>query len=95
MTTWTNTAITRTTPNTHGALAEVTYEIAGISGDTGGTLTATGFKYITNVVVTANVAAGMAAALQRRISGNTVVLTYTNPTAAHTIRITVFGEKGL
>jgi len=95
MTTWTNTAISETTHNTHGALVETTYEITGVSGDTGGTLTATGYKKITNCHVTANVAAGMVAALQHRISSNTVILTYTNPNADHTVRITVIGKKGL
>jgi len=95
MTTWNNTDISETTHNTHGALVETTYEIVGVSGDTGGTLTAIGYKKIVNCFVTANKSDGMVAALQHRISTNTVVVTYTNPAAGHTVYITVIGKKGL
>ena len=94
MTTWNNTDITRKTIDYPGKFMTVHYEIAGISGDTGGTLTCSQFKKIYNVSVTANQAAAMVAALQWRIAANTVVLTYTNPAAAHTVYISVKGVKG-
>jgi len=70
----------------------MTYEITGISGDTGGTLTVP-FKKIYNWVVNANQAAAMVAAIQSRTTGKTIVVTYTNPAAGHTVYVTVWGIK--
>jgi len=93
MTTWTNTAISKKYRNFPGKYMEITYQITGVSGDTGGTLTASEFKSILNTSVTACTASAACAALTWRISTNTVVVTYTDPTAAHTVYITVQGLK--
>ena len=93
MTTWTNTAISKKYRNFPGKFMEITYVIDGVSGDTGGTLTASEFKSIINTSVTACTASAACAALTWRISTNTVVVTYTDPIAAHTVYITVFGLK--
>ena len=92
MTTWTNGVATITHREFWGKAAVITYEIAGINGDTGGTLTLP-FKKIYNWVCNANVAAGMVAALLSRTAAKTIVVTYTNPAAAHTVYITVWGMK--
>lgn len=91
MTTWDNTDATFV-ENTHGKYKERTYKVTGVSGDTGGTITVNGATKIINAFVSAYQAADMVAALQWRISSNTVVLTYTNPTAGHTVDITVIYE---
>lgn len=88
VTTWTNAKISR--KEVHSDRQMITYYIDGISGDVGGTLT-TKMTHIENAFVSAFQAAGMVAALQWRISANTVVVTYTDPTATHEVRITVMG----
>ena len=91
MTTWNNSAITKRLPNTRGRLKETIYTIAGVAGDTGGTLT-TKFAHIEAIEVQVQVAAaGYVAGLLYHISGYTVVVAYTNPAADHTTRITVIG----
>lgn len=91
MTTWDNTDISKTTRNTHGKIKERIYELTGVSGDTGGTLTVTGFSKINNCAVTACTSSAVCAALTWRISTNTVVVAYTDPTAGHTVFISVWG----
>jgi len=92
MTTWDNTDITTIDRNTHGKLKERIYTIAGISGDTGGTLTVTGFSNIKFADVHAYQATTQAPAdVDFYISSNTIVVTYTDPTAAHTVIIQVIG----
>lgn len=91
MTTWTNSAISKIDHNIVGAWREISYKIAGVSGDIGGTLT-TPFKRIVNCFVTACTASAVCASLTWRISTNTVVVAYTNPTAAHTVYVTVQGR---
>lgn len=93
MTTWDNGDISKKYRNFPGKFMEITYQITGVSGDTGGTLTASEFKSIINTHVTACTSSGACAALTWRISTNTVVVTYTDPTASHTVYITVFGLK--
>jgi len=91
MTTWDNTDISATYRNTHGKYNEITFEITGVSGDTGGTLTVNAFSKIVNAFVTASQAAAVVADLTHYIASNTVVVTYTNPSAGHTVKITVIG----
>lgn len=67
-----------------------TFTIAGVNGDTGGTLTCTYTPL--NVLVSAYTSSAVAAALTWRISGKTVVVAYTDPTDAHTVKITVLGK---
>ena len=93
MTTWTgNNANLRRTSYIGGGIIQKTYRMTGVSGDTGGTLTCKGLKLLKNYVLTVYVAAaGKAAA--GRISGNTVVVEYVDPTANHTVNVTVWGLK--
>lgn len=93
MTTWTNTAITKKYRNYPGKFMEITYQITGVSGDTGGTLTAVEFKTIINANVTASTASAAVDGLTKAIVGNTVIVVNTNPLAVHTVLITVFGLK--
>jgi len=95
MGTWTNTVATLTEREFWGKAAMLTYEIAGLNTNTGGTLT-TPLKKIYNCRVNANTAAGMVgglATLQARIEGRTVVVSYTDPGDSHTVRITVWGVQ--
>lgn len=77
-----------------GKTVQKTYSIPSAANDnTGGTLTCTGLKIIDNSVV--NVfAAATGIASTRYISGNTLVVAYSSPSAAHTVRVTVWGIKG-
>jgi hypothetical protein len=93
MTTWDNTDISKKYRNYPGKFMEITYEITGVSGDTGGTLTCSEFKKILNAIVTASTSSAAVAALTKAIVSNTVIVTYTNPAASHTVKITVFGLK--
>lgn len=94
MTTWTgNKANERRTNYIGGRTVQKTYSISGVSGDTGGTLTCTGLKTLDFAAATAYTAAA-GIDTQWRISGNTVVVEYLDPTDDHTIRITVWGLKG-
>jgi len=100
LTTWTNAKINAVYPNAIGKYWEITYVITGVTGDTGGTLTPKGIKKIHNVIVTAYKSDGSAAAaaLTWRLNSGTlpttVTVAYTNPAAAHTVRITVQGLRG-
>jgi hypothetical protein len=76
-----------------GKTVQKTYSVTGVAGDTGGTLTCTGLKIVDNCDVTSSSAAATYNAYAR-ISGNTVIVTYVDPNAAHTTRITVWGVKG-
>ena len=92
MTTWDNSDITSIARIHHGPLKTLIYTIAGISGDTGGTLT-THMTHIKHVNVTEQeAAAAQQTDLAWYVSGKTVVVTYTNPTAAHTVSIEVIGK---
>lgn len=94
MTTWTgNKANERRTNYVGGRTVQKTYSVDGVSGDTGGTLTCTGLKTLDSAAVTAYTAADGIDATWR-ISGNTVVVAYSDPTATHTVRVTVWGLKG-
>jgi len=74
-----------------GKAGAFTYELAGVNGDTGGTLT-TPLKKIYGWTVNGHTAVGaMLAALQSRVSGRTIVVTYTDPLGDHTVRITAWG----
>jgi len=93
MTTWTGNKANQRRNDYLGKTIQKTYSIAGVAGDTGGTLTCTGLKILKNYVLTVyKAAAGVAAA--GRITDNTVVVEYVNPAADHTVRITVWGVKG-
>jgi hypothetical protein len=94
MTTWTGNKGDETrTAYPGGRTVMKTYSMAGVSGDTGGTLTCTGLKSLDNAVVSVyKAAAGVSRTYY--ISGNTVVVAYDDPTAAHTVRVTVWGLKG-
>ena len=93
MTTWTNTAISKTKTAYLGTLVLKVYKISGVSGDTGGTLTTSGIKdiYYAGVVGRHSAALGSTTI---RTTANTVVVTYTDPTATHTVEILVIGQKG-
>ncbi len=94
MTTWTGgNANVRRTSYIGGNIIQKTYSIAGINGDTGGTLTCSGLKQLKDHVTNVYTAAAGVAAANSYISGNTIVVTYLNPVAAHTVRITVWGMK--
>ena len=90
MTTWNNSDITGVDHDKAFRNRLHTFTIAGISGDTGGTLTLTFTPK--NVFVSAYTADAVAAGLTWRISGNTVVVAYTDPNANHTVKITVLGN---
>ena len=90
MTTWDNGDITKKSPNTRGKFWEITYEITGISGDTGGTITVADLKKLKNAHVSASV---NLAAVSTKLSGNQVIVTYTDPTAGHVVYLTVFGIR--
>ena len=97
MTTWNNSDISSAKKRNLSRSHAVIYTIAGVSGDTGGTLTATGFKSIDNVKVNVWVATGPAGYntnLTWYISGKTVVVAYDNPVDDHTVKIQVWGMKG-
>jgi hypothetical protein len=94
MTTWDNSDITRRTRLVKGTQNEVIYTIAGVAGDTGGTLT-TPYSHIEAIAVQVQVAtgpAGYVTGLLYCISGKTVVVAYTNPADTHTVRVTVTGK---
>jgi hypothetical protein len=92
MTTWNNSDITKIERIYHGPLKTYIYTITGVSGDTGGTLTTT-FDHLSMAVVTEQeAAAGQQSDLVWYISGKTVVVTYTDPTASHTVKIRVVGR---
>jgi hypothetical protein len=97
MTTWTNAKVTSVTqPAYFGKSLMRTWTIAGVAGDTGGTLTITGFKQIDNYSVQVEVATGPAGydtGLTHYTAGKTVVVGYTNPADTHTVRIKVWGPK--
>lgn len=93
MTTWTGNKANERRTDYLGKTVQKTYSITGVSGDTGGTLTCTGLKILDDAAVTAYTAADGIDATWR-ISGNTVVVGYLDPTAGHTIRVTVWGIKG-
>lgn len=93
MTTWTGNKANERRTSYLGKLIQKTYSIAGVSGNTGGTLTCTGLKKLVNHVTNAYTAAAGIDAANSYISGNTVVVTYVDPVAAHTIRVTVWGYK--
>ena len=93
MGTWTTSVATITEREFWGKAAMLTYEIGGLDTNTGGTLT-TPFKKIYGWSCNANTAAGMVgglATLQSRVEGRTIVVSYTDPGEAHTIRITIWG----
>jgi hypothetical protein len=72
------------------------YTIDGANGDTGGTLTTTGFKAIDNYSIQVEVDTGPAGYntnLTHYISGKTIVVAYDDPTDGHTVRIQVWGPK--
>jgi len=92
MTTWDNGDATITHREFWGKAAVITYQITGVAGDTGGTLTLP-FKKIYNWVCNANQAAAMVAAIESRTAAKTIVVTYTNPVADHTVYITAWGMK--
>ena len=85
MTAWTNSAITKVHWDKTFKKRLLHYVIAGVSGDAGGTLTCT--QTPLNVFVSVSTASAAAAALTWCIVGKTVILTYTNPAAAHTVKI--------
>ena len=92
MTTWTGNKANERRTDYLGKVIQKTYSITGVSGDTGGTLTCTGLKILYNYVLsTYTAAAGIDAS--GRLSGNTVVVEYVDPTADHTVRLTVWGIK--
>ena len=95
MTTWTNTAINRTKTGCLGPLIVRTYVINGASGDTGGTLTCNGFKQISGYAVGAihTAALGSLAHYRNSATSNTIVVTYSDPTATHKVCIVVWGLK--
>jgi len=98
MTTWDDGDITRKSSATHGTLSEQNIEVAGIAGDTGGTITIYGLRKIRNWVVKAYRAADLVSTIASRIvdttQPNTLVVTYVNPAAVHKVKITVWGKKG-
>ena len=77
-----------------GKTVQKTYSIAAVNTNTGGTLTCTGLKILDSACVTVSKAAAGVASIVWYISGNTVVVTHTDPTANATVRITVWGLKG-
>ena len=87
VTQWTNAKITRKTHTTFGGNPAVIYTIAGISGDNGGTLT----TKLSNVelALVHVYAAATGVACTWYVSGKQVIAAYTNPAAAHTIKILV------
>jgi len=93
LTTWNNSDITRKTRLVKGNLNEYIYTIAGVSGDTGGTLT-THLNHLEAAYVHVQVStpAGYATNLLHYLSGSTVVVAYTNPALGHTIRICATGK---
>lgn len=94
MTTWTaNNANLRRTDYLR-KIVQKTYSIAAVNGDTGGTLTCTGLKQLDNVVISVSKAAAGVASIVWYISGNTVVVTHTDPAANATVRVTVWGMRG-
>ncbi len=93
MTTWDNSAVSKVYTSYPAPLLEKTFMVTGASGDTGGTLTATGIKKIVSAVVTPIHSAALAN-LTWRVASNTVVVGYDDPTAAHELSVTVKGIKG-
>lgn len=95
MTTWTaNKANETSTSYIGGGVVQKTYlKTGGVAGDTGGTLTCTGLKILTDCTANQQVAAA-GAATYARISGKTVIVSYVDPNAAHSIYITVWGIRG-
>lgn len=89
MTTWANANATKT-KNVRGRFRQWTYKVTGVSGDTGGIITVP-FTRIVNTFVTGYTSSAVLAALTKRISANTVVVAYTNPSAGHTVDVTVIG----
>jgi hypothetical protein len=93
MTTWTAGKSNETSTDYIGKTVQKSYSITGVAGNTGGTLTCTGLKIIDDAAVTSSSAAATYTSYAR-ISGQTVVVTYVDPNAAHTTRVTVWGVKG-
>jgi hypothetical protein len=92
MTTWTGNKANERRKDYLGKTVQITYSMTGVSGDTGGTLTCTGLKIIDDCVVSVFKSnAGVASTAY--ISGKTIVVAYSDPTAGHTIRITAWGLK--
>lgn len=93
MTTWTANKANETLTEYIGKTVQKTYSVTGVAGNTGGTLTCTGLKIIDDCTATSS-SAGATYNAYSRISGKTVVVSYVDPNAAHTTRITVWGVKG-
>ena len=92
MTTWTANKANETSTIHLGNVVQKTYSVTGVAGNTGGTLTCTGMKILDSCFATSSSAAATYKAYSR-ISTNTVIVTYVDPNAAHTTRITVWGVK--
>lgn len=95
MTTWTaNKKHETSTSFIGGDVVQKTYKLTtGVAGDTGGTLTCTGLKSLYDCHANAQVAAS-GVATYARISGKTVIVSYANPAADHSVYITVWGIRG-
>jgi len=94
MTTWTaNKANETSTSYISGGIVQKTYSVTGVAGNTGGTLTCTGLKILNDCTVSSSSAAATYVAYAR-ISGKTVVVSYVDPNADHTTRVTVWGIRG-
>ena len=93
MTTWTGNKANERRTDFLGRTVQKTYSIAGVSGDTGGTLTCTGLKILDMAIANVYTAAAGVDA-EAILSSNTVVVAYADPTADHTVRVTVWGLKG-
>lgn len=96
MTTWAGAASNLVRREFLGRSRAMTYKIAGIAGDTGGTLTVGGIKVIDNYSVQVEIATGPAGyntGLVHYTLGKTIVVAYTNPADTHTVRIKVWGPQ--
>lgn len=94
MTTWTADKSNEIDTQYQGNVVQKTYRVStGVAGDTGGTLTCTGMKILDDCTAKCQLAAE-GIATYARISTNTVIVSYINPAADHTVNITVWGIKG-
>jgi hypothetical protein len=96
MTTWANPNGKIVCREFLGRSRSETHRIVGISGDTGGTLTAHGFKVIDNYSVQIQIATGPAGYntnLTHYITGKTIVVAYDDPVDDHTVRIKLWGPQ--